>query len=185
MAMKMRYALGGALVLAVTMAGPLWAQEAIEIPGEMTTTTGVVEAIDHTQRVLTVRDTDGNFVAIDVPEGAERFDEVKVGDSISVRYYDTVSVRRKPDSEPDVDSASVGATPTEGGAIGGTVATQRTITATVAAIDRETRAITFTGPSNFNYSRRASESTDLSTVNVGDRIDVTWTHAVTIIINPH
>jgi hypothetical protein len=183
--MKIHRAIGVAIVLAVTMAGPLWAQEAKEIPGTMTTTTGVVEAIDHTQRVLTVKDTDGNFVAIDVPEGAERFDEVKIGDRISVRYYDTVTVRRKPEGEPEVDSATVGATPTEGGAIGGTLATQRTITATVTEIDRSTRAITFTGPSNFNYSRRASESTDLSTVNVGDRIDVTWTHAVTIIINPH
>ncbi len=182
--MNLRRAIGGVLALAVTMAGPLWAQEAKELPGTMTTTTGVVEAIDHTARVLTVKDTDGNFVPINIPAEAERFDEVKVGDRIMVRYYDTVGVRRKPAGEAAVDSASSDMTPAAGGALGGTVATQRTITATVTAIDRSTRAITYEGPSNFKYSRRASESTDLSTVNVGDRIDVTWTKSVSIIINP-
>ena len=58
------------------------------------------------------------------------------------------------------------------------------MTVTVSAINRNIRAITYTGPSNFNYTRRAADTTDISTVNVGDRIDVTWTEAVIIVINP-
>ena len=42
-----------------------------EIPGEKITASGTVEAIDHTSRVLTLKDEDGELVTIDVPAGAK------------------------------------------------------------------------------------------------------------------
>ena len=65
-----------------------------------------------------------------------------------------------------------------------TLSTQRTITATVTALDRSTRAVTYVGPGEFHYSRRVSDSTNLEEFNVGDRIDVTWTEAVQLVVNP-
>jgi len=42
---------------------------------------------------VTVFDEDGELVTVDVPAGARRFDEIKVGDKVTARYYDNVTVR--------------------------------------------------------------------------------------------
>ena len=66
------------------------------IPGEATTITATVEAIDAATRTLTVKTSAGNFVPIMVPRSVERFSEIKVGDTITARYYDNIVLRLKP-----------------------------------------------------------------------------------------
>ena len=172
-------------LLAVGVSTPVRAEQAQQILGEMTTIRGVVEAVDYRQRVLTMKESGGKFTSIRVPAGRNsRFDEVKVGDGIQLRYYDVVSARVKPANEPAVDTSSTTSTPATDGRLGVTMATQRTITATITAIELSARSVTFSGPAGFSYSRRASDSTDLEALKVGDRIDVTWTEAVQIAINP-
>jgi hypothetical protein len=181
---KVRRVCVGVAVLAMAVTTQMWAQQSRQIPGEMAELRGVVEAIDHTRRVLTVQDADGTLVPVYIPATAERFDEVTIGDTLHVRYYESVAVRVKPANEPAVNTSSATTTPATGGILGGTLSTQRTITATVTALDRSTRAVTYVGPGEFHYSRRVSESTNLEAFNVGDRIDVTWTEAVQIVVNP-
>ena len=76
----------------------------------------------------------------------QRFAEVKVGDKVNARYYENVVVRLKRPGEPEVDSTTKGTTGSEQALPGGTKARQLTITATIAAIDMNTPAVTFTGP---------------------------------------
>ncbi len=148
--------------------------------GEMTTVKGTVEAIDHAKRVLTIKDSKGKYQTIDVPEGTERFQAVKVGDKISLRYYDMVNVRLKQPGEAAVDTATAAATPVAGAKPAGTLASQRTITATIKEIDLKIPSITFVGPNNWNYSRKVQDKKALEKVKVGDRVDITWTEAVLI-----
>jgi len=151
-----------------------------EIPGEAVTASGTVEAIDHTSRVLTLKDEDGEFVTIDVPAGARRFDEIKVGDKVTARYYDNVTVRLKKPGEAAVNAGEAAVTPGAGPKPGATVAAQRTMTAVVEAIDPKVPSITFKGPKGWKYSRRIADKNVLKQVKVGDQVDFTWTEAVTI-----
>jgi len=76
---------------------------------------GTVEAIDHTSRALTLKsDEDGEFVTVDVPAGARRFDEIKVGDKVTARYYDNVTVRLKTPGEAPVNTREAAVTPAAG-----------------------------------------------------------------------
>jgi hypothetical protein len=113
-----------------------------------------------------------------------RFDQVKVGDVVTVSYYDRVNIRPKPAGEAAVDrSVDPTTTPTPGALPGETVAKQRVATVTITAWDPSTRTVTFTGPKGNSYTRRLLESTDASIMTglkVGDRADVTWTEAVRI-----
>jgi hypothetical protein len=169
--------MAGALLLStVTVA----AAQSKTITGEMTVVKGTVEAIDHAKRVLTIKDSKGKFVTLDVPEGAERFPQIKVGDTISLRYYDNVVIRLKQPGEKPVDTSSGAVTPAAGDKPAGTVATQRTITATIQAIDPAVPSITFVGPNGWNYSRRVADKKLLAQVKVGDKVDITWTEAVII-----
>ena len=90
------------LVLALSL--PSWAQTAL--PTHNVTLAGTVETIDHGKRIVTIRTADGKFETIDVPPSAKRFDELKVGDKVSVTYNNNVSVRPKPPGEPPVDTGS-------------------------------------------------------------------------------
>ena len=50
-----------------------------------------METIDHTKHVMNIKTSDGKFETIDVPAGASRFNELKVGDKVSVTYNNNVS----------------------------------------------------------------------------------------------
>jgi Cu/Ag efflux protein CusF len=166
-------------VLALALATAARAQVK-EIPGEKVTASGTVEAIDHTSRVLTLKDEDGEFVTVDVPADVKRFPEIKVGDKVSATYYDNVTVRLKKPGEAPVNAESAAATPGTGVKPGGTVATQRTMTAVVEAIDPKVPSITFKGPKGWKYSRKIVDKSVLKQVKVGDQVDFTWTEAVMI-----
>jgi len=166
-------------VLALALATTARAQVK-EIPGEKVTASGIVEAIDYTSRVLTLKDEDGQFVTVDVPADAKRFSEIKVGDKVTATYYDNVTVRLKKPGEAPVNAESAATTPGTGVKPGGTVATQRTMTAVVEAIDPKVPSITFKGPKGWKYSRRIVDKNVLKQVKVGDQVDFTWTEAVMI-----
>ncbi len=85
---------------APSMAG---AQTTREATLKEMTLRGTVQAVDHTARTVTVQSESGNVVTLDVPTTATRFDQVKVGDIVTMTYYDRVSVRPKPADEPAVN----------------------------------------------------------------------------------
>ena len=108
----------------------------------------------------------------------KRFSELKVGDVITAKYYENIVLRVKAPGEKAVDTASEAVTP--GGKPGGTAAKQRTITATITAIDPNVPSITLSGPNNWTYSSRVADKAALKQVKVGDRLDITWTSVVLV-----
>ena len=167
--------------LVLALAIPSWAQVK-ELPTQTVTIAGTVETIDQAKRVVNIKTATGEFVAIDVPEGAKRFNEIKVGDKVKATYNNHVIARLKEPGEPAVNSentsklVSVG----EGARPGGTAAVERIMTATVAAIDRSASSITFVGPNEWKYSRRVVDPMVLDKLKVGDRVDITWNTDVTV-----
>jgi len=145
------------------------------------TVRGTVEAIDHTARTVRIRGTQGNVVTFDVPASVTRFDQVRIGDQLTIAYYDRVSIRPKPAGEAAVDRVSDSTTTSAAGLLpSGTRATQRVTTATIDSWDPATRTVTFTTLSG-HYTRRVSEAVDASVLGAlkpGDRVDVTRTEAL-------
>jgi Cu/Ag efflux protein CusF len=151
------------------------------IPGDLVTTTATVEAIDATTRTLTIRDPEGRLVPLTVPKSVERFSEITVGDTITARYDDNIVLRLKPAGEPAVDTLTEGVTKGTGASPAGTAAAQRTITATIVAIDNRVPSITFKGEKvDWTYSSRVADKAALAKVKVGDRVDITWTEALMV-----
>jgi Cu/Ag efflux protein CusF len=148
----------------------------------MTTTTKVVtatvEAIESSSRTVTLKLSDGTYTQTVAPASMKRFDEVKIGDKVTARYYENIVVRMKQPGEKDVDSATAARTPSGQSHPGGTEAKQRTITATITAIDPKAPSITFSGPNGWKYSSRVADKTVLGTVKVGDKVDIVWTEAL-------
>ena len=85
-------------VLAVLVALPLVARaqkpvtqtDAVEV-------TAKIEAIDKTARLVTLKDKEGEMETIKCGPEVKRFDELKVGDTVTFRYYESIAYAiRKP-----------------------------------------------------------------------------------------
>jgi hypothetical protein len=147
------------------------------LTGEQQTVTVTVEAIEQKSREVTVRKPDGTVVNFYVPPTMKRFETLKVGDKITAKYYDNIVLQLKQPGTPDVNSASGALVPVEG-APAGTMSYQRSITATITAIDQKVPSITFSGPNGWKYSSLVKDKAALAKVKVGDKVDITWTMAV-------
>jgi hypothetical protein len=147
------------------------------LTGETKTVTASVEAIEKATREVTVKKPDGTYDVFYFPTSIKRFDALKVGDKITAKYYENLVLRLKAPGEKAVDTASAGTVRSEG-TLAATSSRQRTITATIAAIDQSIPSITFTGPNGWKYSSRVEDKKALEKVKVGDRLDITWTEAL-------
>ena len=167
------------LVLALSVPG--WAQTRT-LPTQTVNLSGTVETIDKEKRVVNIKTPDGKFETIDVPPAAKRFDELKVGDKVSLTFNNNVAARLKPPGEAPVDTQTGTTTAGQGERPGGTAAVQRTMTTTVDAIDKSASSITFVGPNGWKYSRHIVDPTVLDKVKVGDKVDITWNTDVTVAV---
>lgn len=174
-------ALAGSMLLLAS--GTITAQSKT-IQGDSVTKTVTVEAVEQSTRTMTVKDEDGFYETIQVPPEVKRFSEVKVGDKITARYYENVVIRLKRPGEAAVDVDSAALTRGEGKTPVGTAATQRTITVTVTAMDPKKMSVTVKGPNAYTYSRKVADKKTFDQLKVGDQLDMTWTEALLISVDP-
>jgi hypothetical protein len=176
----------GALVLIgiVLLVATMALAQTKTITGETSTKTATIEAINKGTRELTVKLPDGKYVTFTASPEVQRFDALKVGDTITAKYYENLVIRVKLPGEKDVDTATAAGTKASGTKPGATLAEQRTITATITEIDSKVPSITFKGPNNWTYSSRVEDKNALAKVKVGDKVDITWTQAVLIGVEP-
>jgi hypothetical protein len=164
-----------ALVLSASLAA-----QTKTLTGPTQTVTGSVEAIEKSSRQIYLKKPDGTTEVVYVPQEVKRFDTLKIGDKITARYYENVVLRVQPPGSKPVNEDSRAVTPA---GTGGTAARQRTITATISAIDPKVPSISFTGPKGWNYSTRVEDKAALAKVKVGDKVDITWTEAMLVSID--
>jgi hypothetical protein len=165
-----------ALVVAVAL--PCWAQVR-ELPTETTTISGTIETIDQGKRAMNIKTADGSFVAVDVPQSVQRFNEFKVGDMVQATYNNNVMVRVKAPGEAAVDTGDTGEARS---LTSGTQVVTRRMTASIVDIDRGASSISFEGPNGWKYSRRVVDPTVFAQVNVGDRVDIIWNTDLTVTV---
>ena len=177
----MKRLVAGALAIAALALIPRQAMaQSRTVTAETKTETGTVEAIETASRTITLRKGDGTLVETVAGPDVKRFDEVKIGDKITARYYDTVILRMHRAGEPDVNSKTTGTTGAGQVLPGGTRARQRTMTATIAAIDPKAASVTFTGPNGWKYTSKVQDTEALAKVKVGDKLDIVWTEAMLV-----
>jgi Cu/Ag efflux protein CusF len=170
-------------VLAVLVALPLVAlaqkpvteTEAIEL-------TTKIEAIDKTARLITLKDEDGEMETIYCGPQVKRFDELKVGDTITFRYYESVVYAIRKPGQPSGLPAETGpkAVAGKGPRPGGTFSEQETASVTIKAIDAKVPSVTVLTEDGRTVSFKVEDKSKLEDVKVGDKVEVTYTVAVMV-----
>jgi Cu/Ag efflux protein CusF len=171
------------IALTMTAASAAAGQPTKTIAGETKVVTATVESIERGSREVTVKKPDGKYETFYVTPEIKRFDTLKVGDKVSARYYETLVLQLKAPGDAAKDTTSAATTRAESKPAG-TAAVQQTITATITEIDPKVPSITFSGPRGWTYSSRVEDKNALSKVKVGDRVDLTWTSAVLVSLDP-
>jgi Cu/Ag efflux protein CusF len=165
-----------ALPLVARAQKPVTQTEAIEL-------TTKIEAIDKTARLVTLKDKHGELETIKCGPEVKRFDELKVGDTVTFRYHESVVYQiRKPGQAPAAPAASAEAKIVRGAGPrpGGTASRQETVTVEVKAIDPKTPAVTVLTPDGRTVSMKVEDKKNLQGLSVGDKVDVTYTEAFVV-----
>jgi len=150
---------------------------------EVTELTTKIEAIDKTARLVTLRDKDGESETIYCGPEVKRFDELKVGDTITVRYYESVAYAIRKPGQPSGLPAATGTTKItrgQGARPSGTIARQETATVTIKAIDPKTPSVTVLTEDGRTVSFKVEDKKNLKDVKVGDKVEITYTEAAMI-----
>jgi hypothetical protein len=158
------------------------AQKPVSV-SDAVTETFTIEAIDKTNRIVTLKDKAGALEDVYCGPEVQRFDALKVGDRVTFRYYESVvsSLRRPGSAAPAAESGGITRTP--GTKPGGTIADQVTATVTITAIDPKAPAVTVKSDRGI-MSFRVKDAKNLEGYKVGDTVDVTYTRALAVTVEP-
>jgi hypothetical protein len=160
------------------------AQEMPKPKTESVTLTATIEAIDKSNRLVTLKGEKGNVVTVHADETVKRFDELKVGDKVTATYYESLAVNvRKPGDPAPPAGTTGGVTPRTGGP-GATAAMQDTITVTVQSVDLANRSVTVRKQDGSVVSMRVENPQYLQAVKAGDTVDITYTRALLLKAEP-
>ncbi|MGB7971203.1 MAG: hypothetical protein WCF31_04445 [Candidatus Deferrimicrobiaceae bacterium] len=148
--------------------------------------TATVEKIDQSTRMVTLKGPEGNTVTFRVSDEARNLDQVKAGDSVDVQYYEAVAWQvMKPGTAPmGVTTTSAMGRAKKGEMPGGAMGKQVSIVAEIEAIDKDGKHVTLKGPQGNSERVAVKDPKNLENVKVGDEVQLTYTEAMAISVQP-
>jgi plasmid maintenance system killer protein len=149
------------------------------------TETVTVEAIDMKTRMVTLKGKNGKVVELEVDGIVKNLAQVKVGDLVTVAYYESVAVElADPGTAMVVSTGKSEATAKIGERPSGNAAKVVTVVANVEAIDTKNNIATLKGPEGKIVNVKVKDPKKWESVKVGDKLRVTYTQAAAIEIRP-
>lgn len=150
----------------------------------VTTVKATVQAINLDTRVVTLKGPKGNVFDLKVGEEAKNLPQVKVGDEVVAKYYESIAVEVKKPGEPGgVTASGAVATAEPGAKPAGMVANQVTVTTTLEAIDPKKTYVILKGPGGNSVKVKIRDPKNLKNVKVGDQVVITYTEALAISVD--
>ena len=143
--------------------------------------TATVVAIDLQKRIVTLKGDDGAVRDIKVGEEAVNLPQVKVGDLVTVKFYESIAVEViKPGTAMGAGEKKAIVRAKPGEMPGGMAARQVSVTAIIMAIDKQKSTMTLKGPEGKLVNVKVQDPANLEKVKVGDELLITYTEALAI-----
>jgi len=181
----------GAVAFALAFAVPALAQDPKAAPGKIGTSEVVmakatVEAVDPAARTVTLKGPRGKSFTVGVDDKVMNLSSLKVGDEVVAKYYEAIAFElKKPGEAVPGKSVKEGVGPAGGGPAGpGVGGRQVTVVATIEAIDLKKGTVTLKGPEGKSVDVTARDPKNLKKVKVGDLVEITYTEALAISVEP-
>lgn len=161
------------------------------LPGPVTaasagvTLQGQITALDKSSRAVTVTGADGGSLSFVAGPDVRNFNQLKVGDNVTLDYRAAVALDLQPagSGEVGVTTSQAGTVPVRGAIPGGVRSNTVNIVTEVVAVDPVANTIALRGPSG-NTQLIAVEREDLRaklpSVKRGDLLRISYTEAVAL-----
>lgn len=140
-----------------------------------------VEAIDKSNRTITIKGPKGYSLTLLVDEAVQRFDAIKVGDTITAKYYESVVIEVRKAGEVPASASVAGTVAVASGVKpAGAGAVQETMTVTITAIDPNIPAVMVRTVDGEDLGFRVQKKHYLKNVAVGDQVVISHTTGVAV-----
>jgi hypothetical protein len=179
-----------AAVASLSLAPVVWADGATPTPmpsGSVSRTVSMqatVTGIDVPGRVVTLKGPKGNSVTFHVGDDVKNLDQVKVGDVVVAKYYESLALRVTKAGAPGADAVTAAVAAPTGQLPGGAVVQSDTIKAKVTAIGKHKDWVTLVGPEGNALTIKVKDPKNLAGVKVGDDVAATYTQALAVAVEP-
>lgn len=171
------------VALAALCAAPALAQgQKPVVQTEAIERTATIEAISHETREITLKSQEGRMETVVAGPEIKRFGELKVGDTVTFRYYESTaySIRKPGQPAPAAPAIDASVQRGTGAKPSGTISQQQTATVTIKAIDLKVPSVTVTTDEKKTVTFRIADVKNIEGLKVGDKVDITYTEAVMI-----
>jgi Cu/Ag efflux protein CusF len=150
-----------------------------------TTATATVTKINQKTREVTIKTDDGKEHTFVAGKNVKNLAQVKKGDIITVNYTEALAYEVREHSQAaGVTTTHAVASADSGAMPAGVVAQQTSVTVKITAIDRSVPTVTFMGPRGNTETITVKDPQKLNGVKVGDLVDITYTEAIGIKVDP-
>jgi hypothetical protein len=144
--------------------------------------TATVVALDAATRTATLKGAKGKIVDVVVPPEAKNFDQIRVGDLVTVEYMRALTLELKGPGSIRSGSSQAASAPAPAGAVaGGSAARQVVVMANVTAVNAKENFVTLRGPKG-NSVDVSVDPSQLKLVKVGDQVEAVYTEAVAVTV---
>ena len=156
-----------------------------ETVGASVTVTAKVTSVDQKTRKVKIITDDGKKYSFIAGDNVVNLPQVKKGDIITATYTEAIAYQvRKHNKETGVMVTQAAAAAEPGQKPAGAVMEQTTVAVTITAIDPTVPSVTFKGPKGGIKTIKVKDPQKLNDVKVGDVVDITYTEALAIKVDP-
>lgn len=150
------------------------------------TAKATVESVDPKTRTVALKSASGHVHSVVAGDEVRNFDQIKAGDTVSVKYMESLTLELKKDGksiagathDAAVNRSEPGQKP------GGSVAHQVTVVADVVGLDAKTHTISLKGPSGDVVDLPLKDPEQFKLVKKGDQVEATYTEALAVALTP-
>ena len=183
----------GAVALLVWLGGRICAgasgvpaQQPVTSVRDVAVVVGKVERLDPFARTVTLRTPEGLQHTVYAGKELKAFDQLRSGDSVTVRISESVVVAVRPNAKMTALEDSTASAKKAPDAARADVMQQLKAVVRVESVDTATQVITYKTADNRNVMRQVSDSRLLEGLKRGDTIEITYTRerAIELTRNP-
>jgi len=178
----LKYVYAIALLFACSVAAPAVAVAQGAAAAATAQLTAKVVAIDYDARIVTLQDGQGNVQEIKVGPSVKRFDALKVGDTITFTYQESIAYAIQKPGATGLPPQSSSVTPLPGSKPGGIVRKMTTALVTIQAIDPNAPSVTVKTQDGHTMALSVNDPSSLQGLNVGDQVQITYAQALMITV---
>ena len=143
-----------------------------------------VTAVNHETRQVTLQDSKGESVTFIASKDVRNLAQVDVGDKIMVEYMEAIEIQVMGPEEAELGageiSAATRAEPGEKPA--GAAISETTLIVVIEAIDKENETVTLKGREGNSKMVKVRNPANLDKVAVGDKVKITYTEALAVVV---